>query len=349
MIFAWGDVRHPSGDFTIDADFFRGLLYAFRRLKDEHKYLPPITAEHPEIMAELSGEAELRGANYGVIAGLKADEEGIWGGFILNELGARLDALGALQYLSPSFYKAWQDPHTGEMLGPVLREVSFVEVPHQKNISAEVGQVYGLSDAVSLSEAGFQQSITYEEKMEDELMEDVAEVSTDVLTKEYFDSRLDEILALLSPADNADAEAEEPEIADLSEQVKSLRKELEIERASNRVRSDLGALATDELVRSLAPMSLADGNGYKAVVAGLRGAKPAAQTPAGKVGAGEKPANLSEQKLVSLTEQAAKSGTGRGLALVRTLRSSGASQDQINVFLADADKINRIYAIHGVK
>lgn len=340
MIFAWGTTEHPTGGFTVDADFYRGLLYAFRRLRDEHKYLPPITAMHPEIMAELSGEAELRGANYGVIAGLKSDEDGIWAGFALNELGQRLDALGALQYLSPSFYKAWSDPHTGEVLGPVLREVSFVDVPHQKNISAEIGQIYGLSDMVSLAEAGFHHTITSEKMMEEEIMEGASVESTDVLTKEHFDARMDELIALLAPADNMDAEAGEEEPADLADQLKAIRAELATERASNKVRADLGALATDELVKSLAPMSLSDATGYKAVVAGLRKGGPS-QAPVGNVGA--KPStNLSESKFVSLCEQAARGGVSRGLPLVKYLRAHGVDTD--TALAEHSDAIKRIYS-----
>jgi len=347
MIFAWGDTDHPTGGFAVDPDFYRGLLYAFKRLRDEHKYLPPITAMHPEIMAELSGEAELRGANYGVIAGLKADEDGIWAGFALNALGRRLDALGALQYLSPSFYKAWVDPHTGEQLGPVLREVSFVDVPHQKNISAEIGQIYGLSDAVSLAEAGFQTTITSEDMMEEEIMEEASVESTDVLTKEHFDARMDEILALLVPSDNVDGETSEEESIDMSERVASLERELKIERASSKVRADLGALATDDLVKSLAPMSLSDAAGYKAVLAGIK--KAPAQAPVGNVGQ-PAPAKVQEGKLVSLCEQAAKSGISRGLPLVKYLRAHGMADEQIHTSLAEhGESIKRIYSAMGGK
>lgn len=346
LLFAWGDVEHPSGGFSVDMDFWRGLKRSFDALKKEHRYLPPLTADHPEIIAEILSEAELRGANYGMVTGLRIDEDGIWGAFTLNEIGQRLSDMNALAYLSPSFYRQWVDPHTGNTLGPVLREVSFVGVPYQKNISGEVGAVYGLADAVALSELGFvtnsTEAVMVEETATEEVVETEEMAGPDMAA---LDAKLDAILALLQPAEMA--EDEEQESTDMGERVASLEKELKREKAANAVRSDLGASATDELVKSLVAVKLSDSDAYKTLLDQVK-KSPASSKPAGSAGTNQAVTSLSEPKFISLTEEAAKSGVKRGLGLVKFLRSKGIEQDKINTCLAEySDQISRVYAVHA--
>ena len=352
-IFAWGPCSHPVKDFVVDLDFYKGLVKSFQILKDSHKYLPPVSALHPEIMSELTGIAELRGANYGMIGGLRMTESGIEAGFLLNKLGVIVDDLGAIGYLSPSFYNEWLDPHTGEKLGPVLREVSLVDVPHQKNISSEVGQIYGLSDAVSLAESGFNNIVTGEimdEEIEKEEVDAAEEPATTGFT-EADRTMLQEVHAAVTAKGDIVAEEIDPEGMDLSEQVSQLRNELKVERAQSKVRADLGAVATDELVRSLAPMSLSDAAGYKSVVAGLK-AHPAGrqtQAPAGNAGVSNAgPISLSEKHVVNLAEKAASAGVKRGLPLIKYLTSQGLDREQVVTACADhGDAIKRIYSALG--
>ena len=349
QIFAWGPTAHPSGDFEVTPEWYRNLLRAFKVLRDTHKYLPPVTAMHPEIYQELTGISELRGANYGVIAGLRATESGIEAGFVLNELGCKIDDLGGIGYLSPSFYAAWIDPHTGEKLGPVLREVSLVDVPHQKNISADVGQIYGLSDAVSLAESGFNNTIKEismmdsEETVTEEPTDAAEPTLSDVMAK--IDSKFEELKAMLLSSEESPGEEEVP--TDMSEQIAQLKTQL----AQQTVRADLGEAATDELVKTLAPVSMSDARGYKALVAQIK-SKPASartQAPVGSTGTTTSaPVSLSESRVVSLAEKAALAGVPRGLPLVKYMEANGVSRDGIVTALAEhSEKITRIYSAVG--
>ena len=308
---------------------------------------------HPEIFQDLTNIAELRGANYGVVGGLRCNEDGIEAGFFLNELGAKLGALGAIGYISPSFYREWVDPHTGERLGPVLREVSLVDVPHQKNISAEVGQVYGLSDAVSLVESGFNHTITEgvnmmdEESTEAPAVEETTDAAEPTLVEVM--AAIVDLTAKIDALAGAEVEEDAAEVEgemSLADEVKSLRYELKLEKAANAVRADLGAAATDALVRSLAPMHLSDVASYKVVAAGIKTKPATTQQPAGNVGA-PAPTNLGERGVVSLVEQAAAAGVKRGLPLVKYMRSKGVADPSVSLS-EHAEAVSRIYsAING--
>jgi hypothetical protein len=351
QIFAWGHTDHPQGAFDVDVQFYRDLLHAFKVLRDEHKYLPPVTAMHPEIIQDLTGISELRGANYGVVGGLRCNDEGIEAGFFLNELGAKLDALGAIGYISPSFYRAWVDPHTGTRLGPVLREVSLVDVPHQKNISADVGRVYGLSDAVSLVESGFNNPIFLGANMMDE--ESTEEPAVDETTDAAEPTLVEVLAAIVDLTAKIDAlgvaevEEDSAEVEgemSLADEVKSLRYDLKLEKAANAVRTDLGAAASDALVRSLAPMHLGDLASYKVVAAGIKSKPATAQQPAGNVGAQSAATSLSEKNVVTLIEQAASAGIKRGLPLVKFMRSKGVENAALSLS-EHADSVTRIYSV----
>jgi hypothetical protein len=110
------------------------------------------------------------------------------------------------------------------------------------------------------------------------------------------------------------------------------------------VRTDLGAAASDALVRSLAPMHLGDLASYKVVAAGIKSKPATAQQPAGNVGAQSAATSLSEKNVVTLIEQAASAGIKRGLPLVKFMRSKGVENAALSLS-EHADSVTRIYSV----
>jgi len=132
-LFAWGDTKHPKGDFEVTRDFAGKMLESFDKLTADG-YRPPVLQEH-----------ETDGRVFGVIASLELRDDGIWA---IAELARGIKEQierGERLYISPSFYAKFPHPHTGEVLEVVLREVSLVAVPHMKNLTP-LGSHYALSE-----------------------------------------------------------------------------------------------------------------------------------------------------------------------------------------------------------
>lgn len=159
QMFSWGEVKHPNGDFEVDRDFYA-------QIRESHDYLSgrgyyaPILRQHTD-----------DGYTYGrVLRVFSTDDvpsdvvsefatDGIYAEAELAAGVVQLHANGFIQNWSPSFYSDWKDPHTGKKLPKVLRELSFVSVPHQKNINSP-------SPHYALAENGF---ITLTEAKEPEV------------------------------------------------------------------------------------------------------------------------------------------------------------------------------------
>jgi hypothetical protein len=125
QIFRWGPVEHPAGDFVVNQEFARAMLESFAAMA-EQGYFPPVLFEHSSA-----------GTIKGLVRGLRVTSEGI---NAILELAAGVKELadrGELHYLSPSFYAEFKSPTDGRLLRFALREVSFVSVPHLKNLRVE--------------------------------------------------------------------------------------------------------------------------------------------------------------------------------------------------------------------
>ena len=194
-IFKWGPVEHPAGDFTVNADFARQMIASFE-IMSQSGYFPPVLFEHASA-----------GTIKGLVRGLRVTDDGI---NALLELAAGVKEMaerGELHYLSPSFYAEFKSPHGGKPLRFALREVSFVSVPHLKNLRVESAH-YSLEEAMIMPEemdvvavkeaidaalaamearvAGLEAAVAELAKPVDEVVEDVVE------DKEHYDNKKDE-------------------------------------------------------------------------------------------------------------------------------------------------------------
>lgn len=373
-IFAEGPIAHPTGDIEVEQEFRSGLLKNFRFLRKAYNYYPPFTAEHPEIVGELIGEPTVDGAVYGLISQLRTTEEGgVQAKVKLNELGKRLAETGALTYVSPSFYTDWRDPHTGNMLGPVLREVSAVTVPHQKNLKTDLATSYRLAEAdQQLNQLGFTapESVNmkrkatqknFEESTEEPVVEETdlaegeaseepAETAMAEITPEL-EAMIAELVAQAVSAALAGEVAEvAPEDVSMSERVEALEGQLRTERNLNAVREQHPGL--DKVTtQDLAAVRMHDEARYQRLSKSLVVNMSEAPKPKGNVGAN--PAKgASQDRIVSLAEEAAKAGVKRGKSLVKFYRSKGVDNEAINASLENEDTRNRIsnaYEAHGNK
>lgn len=139
QIFRWGSVEHPAGDFVVDDAFVRHMMASFETMA-QAGYFPPVLFEH-----------ESAGTIKGLVRGLRVTEDGL---NAMLELASGVKAAadrGELHYLSPSFYAEFKSPHGGAPLKFALREVSFVSVPHLKNLRVDSAH-YALKEAKIMEE-----------------------------------------------------------------------------------------------------------------------------------------------------------------------------------------------------
>lgn len=135
LLFAWGDVLHPAGDFTVDKRFATLMRAGFLHYK-RLGYLPPLMVQHDD-----------DGTINGQLRSIYTDEDGIRSDFWLNNETRDAYKDGKLGYVSPSFYDVWVCPNTGRMLYFYLTEVSLVSRPHLKNIGS-IHPAYSLQERI---------------------------------------------------------------------------------------------------------------------------------------------------------------------------------------------------------
>ncbi len=377
-IFGIGDTEHEAGGFTVDQSFFDRMFSAFNFLKNKYRYFPPCTAEHPEILGELLGEPTVAGVVYGLISSIRQTEAGgIEAGVRLNKLGQKLYDLGALTYVSPSFYHQWRDPHTSTILENVLREVSFVTVPHQKNLNMDLKRAYKLAEAVSLNEAGYsadskEDDMTPEEQAAaDALVEEQAaaaaladgepthnaEIDMGALAETV--ATLTEQVAMLAelvaaagmggtePPALAEGDEGAEEIVAMNERLSVMETALNRANALAAIREDMPNAPAD-LAEDLVAVRLNDAARYSRLVASLRKAAPVALSatpaPAGRVGGGASPSVLN--KVVSLAEQAASKGIARGTSMLDYMTANGMPEQDVYNALSNKDVATRINAAY---
>lgn len=288
-LFSYGEVvhpGHPDGKYTVDKEFIANMMHAFNALHEDAGYRPALLIEHRR-----------EGRVYGVVAELIEVEEGLDAVLHVPQRIADAIEAGELLYLSPTFYVEMPHPHTGEPLKCVLAEVSFVSVPHLKNIPP-------LSEVYAHSETGFVTQTKQEPTMaeqtnaaagvnnaeETENMEEEVEQMEGEGEDKYaaLNAKLDQILALLQPPEVEQEEEGEEVEQSLAEQVQELKQSIALKDAALVVRTALPD-ADEATVEQLAQLKVTNSELADATIAIHQSAKPGApvvQTPIGQGGGG---------------------------------------------------------------
>lgn len=301
-LFSWGTTKHPKGDFTVDREFAEKLVESFKIMAAQG-YFPPALEEH-----------EAKGKAFGVYREVEIRADGIWA--LLEGAKGVIQQMkdGFRPYISPSFYPKFTNPHTGEELENVVREISFVGVPHLKNVGPVMPDV-------ALCEAGFEYIQSGDDlaphhdttTMGDTNMDNKEMMERmDMLEKELGSMR-EMMASYASEKENMEepkeemAEAGAPAApAEMSEQIGLMASAIEDLRAQNRtltVRADvatrLGEVSDEELV-TLSEAHKAGKGVYEMLISNMAAArsKPA-KAPA---------VDLAEQELGAAGSSVAKGG-----------------------------------------
>jgi len=362
QIFGAGTILHHTGSVQVDADFVEGLRSSLEALRSRYGYYPPLTAEHPAMLGDLIGEPDVDGVQYGLVTSVEAEVDGSVSVVVrLNKLGGWLFDMGALTYFSPSIYREWTDPHSGEVFGPVLREVSAVGVPHNKNISSSrIASVYDMSESTSLNPIGFRaQPIDQEVDMEETLAKILALLEQLVSEEKSEAEEMPEEEAAPAMADGEEEEAapmsdeaeemEEAEKVAMSERVRMLELKLRKAETIALVRADLPHV-DETTVEDLAVVRMSDEARYSRLVSMI----PGTQTQT--IGTASAPrsssVSMSDSRVVSYAEEAASAGIPRGASLIRFLQAKGMSGEAIEAAFQDAGvkaRISNVYKARGLK
>lgn len=165
QIFTWGPVVHEDGDFLVDAKFYEDHK-AYIDHRAQQGYYVPVWRKHTD-----------EGIAYGLLIDLIATEEGI--DAVVEFAGGWEDAFdrGHLPHWSPSFYTGWTDSE-GRTWSRAMRELSFVGVPHMKQVPT-AGTFYALSEGMARREEVLmedEQIVVVPVPAEDEASEPVEEM-----------------------------------------------------------------------------------------------------------------------------------------------------------------------------
>lgn len=220
QLFAAGPVSHPVGDFEVDAEFCASMISAFETMS-RRGYFPPVLAEH-----------ESDGTILGIVTRVYEQNGGIYADLELAEGVKGEVASGRRRNVSPSFYEEYTDIHTGQELRNFLREVSFVSVPHLKNLEP-------IRPHYTMAENGLIK--TGEEPVEEMTMNEHYEERMALL-----EERLAALEAYLAEKKEEHAAEEEMESAEeyaekeMSERIAFLERSLATANAINSVKSEFG-------------------------------------------------------------------------------------------------------------
>lgn len=280
-IFSYGWIFHPFGDVEVNGPWASRLISNFDRFQEEG-YDTPLLEEH-----------EPRGKIFGLVKQVYQEGEKILSdfdvpGYILEEIKA-----GQRPYLSPSFWQWFTHPHTGEDMQTVLAEVSFVSLPHLKNIA-------GLRDAEYKEMRERQASgrkysfsaITLEERSGnvDEEEEETTEEAPEEAPEEEENGQAEEDDQEDMSEEGGDADGGEAPEAELS--VEELQAEVEELRAENSVLADFCSLSVEELEPLIEVRLRCGEETYKAMASKLSAPAPASapkQAPAKTQASAEAP------------------------------------------------------------
>lgn len=238
-LFAWGEVAHPMGDFEVTRAFAESIVKHWSALADE-SYFAPLLIEHTS-----------DGRAHGFVYDLRIDDKGVMADFKLSPAMVAAYEAGELAYVSPSFWPEWTHPHSGETWANVLREVSFVSVPHLKNIGA-LHPAYSMSEGlVYLKEIPMDpQETPVEEPKQEEMAEPtLTEVLAAVMAVA---ERLSALEGMMMPPGEDSEVIEDGDGAggeqEMSERVKALERQVKLAEAKAEVAQAMPSLKADELV-----------------------------------------------------------------------------------------------------
>lgn len=361
QIYAPGVIEHPNGAVIVDERLAQGVSESFDYLARNYGYYPPLTAEHPEIFGELITDTpDVAGIQFGVIAGVEhSEEKGVEVIVKLNRLGEVLWEMGALVYFSPSLYRSWTDPHTGETMGPVLREVSAVSVPHQKNVSSDhIGRVYSMSEQPALNPLGFAEAET-ETRLKESEMEKLEEMLGALAERlEALESTVsamadgeddgEESEDMMEGADEDESTDASDESTDMAERLLAMEHKVARADAIEAVREDLPGVDRQMAV-DMAELKLASQSRYQRMLKALKEKSDAPPAPRGSAQPGE-PVHMSESRVVSMAEDAAATGIRRGASFIKFMHARGVDRGEVGRILAEhKDKIDAVYSAYENK
>lgn len=269
---------HPDGGFDVDPELVSNLLDAFQKAR-AGGYAPPILAEHKR-QGFAFGVIEKLERSDGYVVAVPHYAEGVE-----DEVRA-----GRRPYISPTLYFNYEDPHTGEVYPVYLAEVSFVAVPHLKNLDQRVGGHYAFAEhnpecnggvAMSDAQSGAEAPVENEDKAEMS-PEDIRATMKDMANR-LADLEGKVASMMEKPVENEDHD----EDVEMSEQVARLRRELDTERNMRKLDKRLPG-ADDTLVADLAVLMSEDAERAERFIAlaeaGRSSSTSTVQAPIGRPG-----------------------------------------------------------------
>ncbi len=315
-IFKLDTTVHKSGrELELNESFANALLRNFNRL----------TGEGAEIV--VLREHERDGHVFGIVHALR-----VWRGEDGDYLQASMEFFreddrvafngGMLRRFSPGFALNFEHPHTGELLGPTLLEVSFTSMPYQTNLRPPQKTNPGVRLALSfageiittLKEEDTMETKTEAAKTVEATGAAEASAPTD------FDERLDalkesilsEVKALLSPDPTPDPAPalsdQDRKLEELSAQVAKLEDE--------KTRLELSAAGIVEGVEALVSVKRTNPEAFGTMVDLARKGGPATQTPIGRPGTEKISDSITVAEVISLAQDAGyEYGNGPGFVL----------------------------------
>lgn len=198
----------------------------------ERGYYPPVLQEHNS-----------DGCVLGIVKRLFAQDGGLFADLELAAGVLEEVEQGKRRSVSPSFFDEFEDTHSGRTLSNFLREVSWVSVPHLKNLQPP-------QQHYTMSENGLiQRGIEMEEEQQELLVENEEEEQDRMALIEDRISKIEEWLA-----EQTMAEEEVNEEIAMSDRVSQLERQLAEATAINRIKSVYNL--DDETTKDLAELAL---------------------------------------------------------------------------------------------
>lgn len=339
-IFVWGEVHHPDGNFTVDRQFYDDLK-EWIDAKRADGYRPPIWRSHAE-----------EGISYGLVLDLVATEQGIDVVADLTEWLSEMFDKGHVPNWSPSFYTNFTDS-TGRTFRRALKELSFVGVPHMKQVPQVAGQHYAMSEngmvkigekdmaadiIVPAPEIGDEGSEGMDMGMGERMkaLEDKVSAIYDMLNARASGEQLAEDKSVEEMTENM-SDKQPEEMKQLSERLARLEREnatLRREKVAGEIRAQLPS-ASKALTESLIRLSESAPADYQTQLSEMvkiqKTATPGTQER-GQMGASVQTVATQEggSDLVQLMENAKRGGIQRGAALLSHLEGKGINPRNID-------------------
>lgn len=178
-------VKHEAGDFTPDEEFISTMVSSFTEFHKDKSYRPPI----------LRGHNDEEGITYGKVISLERDGDLLIANVEWADGMKELREGGKISNFSPSFHNEFQDPHSDKVYKYLFRELSFVSLPHLKNLPSTEVNHYSLKGSVPEETVICPEPFTLEEAQpmaqEEEKKKELEEEEKDPM--QAFEARLSEL------------------------------------------------------------------------------------------------------------------------------------------------------------